>query len=94
MRLAWIVFTKELVDALRDRRTLMMVVLSSVAGGVVALARPLKNGSSDTAAPPMPAARRPRRGSRCSASTPDCVDSISTRGVPFETFIPSFPGQG
>ena len=33
MRLAWIVFTKELVDALRDRRTLLMVVLSSVAIG-------------------------------------------------------------
>ncbi len=33
MKLAWIVFVKELVDALRDRRTLLMVVLSSVAIG-------------------------------------------------------------
>ena len=37
MSLAWIVFKKELVDALRDRRTLMMVVLSSVAIGPVIL---------------------------------------------------------
>lgn len=33
MRTAWTVFRKELVDALRDRRTLMMVLLSSVAVG-------------------------------------------------------------
>lgn len=37
MRLAWIVFIKELTDALRDRRTLLMVVLSSVAIGPVML---------------------------------------------------------
>lgn len=37
MRLAWIVFIKELTDALRDRRTLLMVVLSSVAIGPVIL---------------------------------------------------------
>lgn len=37
MRLAWIVFVKELTDALRDRRTLLMVVLSSVAIGPVIL---------------------------------------------------------
>ena len=30
---AWVVFRKELVDALRDRRTLFMVLLSSVAIG-------------------------------------------------------------
>lgn len=35
MRAAWIVFVKELVDALRDRRTLLTVVLSSVAIGPV-----------------------------------------------------------
>jgi sodium transport system permease protein len=34
---AWIVFKKELVDALRDRRTLLVVVLSSVAIGPVVL---------------------------------------------------------
>lgn len=37
MRLAWQVFRKELLDALRDRRTLMMVLLSSVAVGPVLL---------------------------------------------------------
>ena len=37
MRLAWIVFVKELTDALRDRRTLLVVVLSSVAIGPVIL---------------------------------------------------------
>lgn len=37
MRLAWVVFLKELRDALRDRRTLLMVVLSSVAIGPVLL---------------------------------------------------------
>ncbi|HSW08845.1 ABC transporter permease [Aquabacterium sp.] len=37
MRLAWIVFLKELRDALRDRRTLLIVVLSSVAVGPVIL---------------------------------------------------------
>ncbi len=37
MKLAWIVFLKELRDALRDRRTLLMVVLSSVAIGPVIL---------------------------------------------------------
>ena len=37
MKLAWIVFVKELTDALRDRRTLLMVVLSSVAIGPVIL---------------------------------------------------------
>ncbi|MBI3367710.1 MAG: ABC transporter permease [Burkholderiales bacterium] len=37
MRLAWIVLKKELLDALRDRRTLLMVVLSSVAIGPVVL---------------------------------------------------------
>ncbi len=30
---AWAVFCKELLDALRDRRTLFMVLLSSVAMG-------------------------------------------------------------
>ena len=34
---AWIVFKKELVDALRDRRTLFMVLLSSVAIGPLVL---------------------------------------------------------
>jgi sodium transport system permease protein len=34
---AWIVFRKELLDALRDRRTLFMVLLSSVAIGPVVL---------------------------------------------------------
>jgi sodium transport system permease protein len=37
MSAAWVVFLKELVDALRDRRTLMMVLLSSVAMGPVVL---------------------------------------------------------
>ncbi|WP_395701639.1 ABC transporter permease [Aquabacterium sp.] len=37
MKLAWIVFLKELRDALRDRRTLLMVVLSSVAIGPLIL---------------------------------------------------------
>ncbi len=37
MSLAWIVFVKELIDALRDRRTLLMVVLSSVAIGPLVL---------------------------------------------------------
>lgn len=36
-RAAWIVFVKELVDALRDRRTLAMVILSSVAVGPLVL---------------------------------------------------------
>ena len=34
---AWIVFRKELIDALRDRRTLVMVLLSSVAIGPLVL---------------------------------------------------------
>jgi len=34
---AWVVFRKELIDALRDRRTLFMVVLSSVAIGPLVL---------------------------------------------------------
>ncbi len=34
---AWIVFKKELTDALRDRRTLMVVLLSSVAIGPIVL---------------------------------------------------------
>jgi sodium transport system permease protein len=34
---AWTVFRKELIDALRDRRTLMMVLLSSVAMGPLVL---------------------------------------------------------
>jgi sodium transport system permease protein len=38
MRGAWVVFCKELLDALRDRRTLLVVLLSSVAIGPVALA--------------------------------------------------------
>lgn len=37
MKLAWIVFAKELRDALRDRRTLLMVVLSSVAIGPIVM---------------------------------------------------------
>lgn len=37
MRGAWIVFRKELTDALRDRRTLLMVLLSSVAIGPLVL---------------------------------------------------------
>ncbi len=37
MKLAWIVFCKELIDALRDRRTLLMVALSSVAIGPLIL---------------------------------------------------------
>jgi sodium transport system permease protein len=36
-RPAWIVFRKELLDALRDRRTLLMVLLSSVAVGPLVL---------------------------------------------------------
>jgi sodium transport system permease protein len=34
---AWVVFKKELIDALRDRRTLFMVLLSSVAIGPIVL---------------------------------------------------------
>jgi sodium transport system permease protein len=34
---AWIVFQKELIDALRDRRTLLVVLLSSVAIGPIVL---------------------------------------------------------
>jgi sodium transport system permease protein len=34
---AWVVFRKELIDALRDRRTLLMVLLSSVAIGPAVL---------------------------------------------------------
>jgi sodium transport system permease protein len=37
MNAVWIVFRKELVDALRDRRTLAMVLLSSVAVGPLVL---------------------------------------------------------
>ena len=37
MRGTWQVFTKELRDALRDRRTLLMVLLSSVALGPLLL---------------------------------------------------------
>ena len=37
MRAAWIVLRKELLDALRDRRTLLMVLLSSVAIGPLVL---------------------------------------------------------
>jgi sodium transport system permease protein len=37
MHSAWIVFRKELLDALRDRRTLFMVLLSSVAIGPLVL---------------------------------------------------------
>ena len=37
MKIAWIVFVKELLDALRDRRTLLMVTLSSVAIGPLVL---------------------------------------------------------
>jgi len=37
VKAAWIVFRKELVDALRDRRTLLMVLLSSVAMGPLVL---------------------------------------------------------
>jgi len=37
MKAAWVVFRKELTDALRDRRTLMMVMLSSVVIGPVLL---------------------------------------------------------
>jgi sodium transport system permease protein len=37
MRAAWVVFRKELVDALRDRRTLLAVLLSSVAIGPLVL---------------------------------------------------------
>lgn len=37
MRSAWIVFRKELLDALRDRRTLLVVLLSSVAMGPLVL---------------------------------------------------------
>ncbi len=37
MREAWIVYLKELIDALRDRRTLLMVLLSSVAIGPLVL---------------------------------------------------------
>lgn len=37
MKSAWIVFRKELLDALRDRRTLLVVLLSSVALGPLVL---------------------------------------------------------
>ncbi len=37
MRAAWIVYLKELTDALRDRRTLLVVLLSSVAMGPLVL---------------------------------------------------------
>jgi sodium transport system permease protein len=37
MKNAWIVFRKELLDALRDRRTLLVVLLSSVAMGPLVL---------------------------------------------------------
>lgn len=37
MRQTWIVFRKELLDALRDRRTLLVVALSSIAVGPVLL---------------------------------------------------------
>lgn len=37
MRAAWTVFRKELIDALRDRRTLLVVILSSVAIGPLVL---------------------------------------------------------
>jgi sodium transport system permease protein len=37
MNSAWIVFSKELIDALRDRRTLLVVLLSSVAIGPIVL---------------------------------------------------------
>ena len=37
VKAAWIVFRKELLDALRDRRTLLMVLLSSVAMGPLVL---------------------------------------------------------
>lgn len=37
MKTAWIVFRKELLDALRDRRTLLLVLLSSVAVGPLVL---------------------------------------------------------
>lgn len=37
MKIAWIVFRKELLDALRDRRTLLLVLLSSVAVGPLVL---------------------------------------------------------
>ena len=37
MKATWIVYRKELVDALRDRRTLFMVLLSSVAIGPLVL---------------------------------------------------------
>jgi sodium transport system permease protein len=37
MNNAWVVFKKELIDALRDRRTLFMVLLSSVAIGPLVL---------------------------------------------------------
>ncbi len=37
MSAAWVVFRKELIDALRDRRTLLMVLLTSVAIGPLVL---------------------------------------------------------
>ena len=37
MNAAWTVFRKELLDALRDRRTLLMVLVSSVAIGPLVL---------------------------------------------------------
>ena len=37
MRPAWVVYLKELLDALRDRRTLFMVLISSVAVGPLVL---------------------------------------------------------
>ncbi len=37
MKAAWVVYLKELLDALRDRRTLLMVLLSSVAVGPLVL---------------------------------------------------------
>ena len=67
MHAAWIAFVKELVDALRDRRTMLMVLLSSVALGPLTLvlmsmlvsdiekraeARQVQTGVTTTSSPP------------------------------------------
>ena len=37
MKAAWIIFRKELADALRDRRTWIVVLVSSILAGPIAL---------------------------------------------------------
>jgi hypothetical protein len=75
---AWVVFRKELLDALRDRRTLLMVLLSSVAMGPLVLVL-LSTLVSD-----LSARRGARRWSWCRASStrPRCATTSSARPGP------------